>query len=247
MSRSALRPALGTAAALAALILTTPSALAASPSAPAPDRAHDAGVSVAVFGDDTLAEGQQLTVDELTRDHGVDPGLLQAYARGTTPDDSGADDPASDEPASDDSASDDAPDGAAALSPQLAGDPAYDLVASWTSKDHRTVNLRRGTATWGYTKIQQKHNLNVGAVRATTRYPEPGWPKQQSATTWNYLTLVNHVRCSGWLWWRTCKVVDFTHVQVTVNYGNVKGVITAYCIGYADRCPDWVKNAVNGA
>ncbi|MEU8510711.1 hypothetical protein AB0C76_03840 [Kitasatospora sp. NPDC048722] len=239
MSRSALRPALGTAAVLAALILAAPSALAASPSAPVPDRADDAGVSVAVFGDDALTEGQQLTVDELTRDHGVDAGLLRAYARGTAPDDS-------DDSASDDSASDDAP-GAAALSPRLAGDPAYDLVASWTSKDHRTVDLRRGTATWGYTKIQQKHNLNVSAVRATTRYPEPGWPRQQSATTWNYLTLVNHVRCSGWAWWRTCKVVDFTHVQVTVNYGNVKGVITAYCIGYADRCPEWVKNAVNGA
>ncbi|MGW2252906.1 hypothetical protein ACWCXH_22290 [Kitasatospora sp. NPDC001660] len=233
MSRSALRPALGTAAALAALILAAPSALAAPTTDP--DRGDDAAVSVAVFGDDTLAEGQELTVDELTRDHGVDADLLQAYGQGATPADS------------DDPGEGDAQDSRAA-SVRLAGDPAYALVASWTSSDHRTVNLRQGNASWGYTKIQQKHNLNVGAVRATTRYPAPGWPKKQAnPDSWNYVTRVDHVRCSGWLWWRKCTVVDFTNVQVTVNYGNAKGVITAYCIGYADRCPDWVKNAANAA
>ncbi|MBV6698904.1 hypothetical protein [Kitasatospora aureofaciens] len=244
MSRSALRPALGTAAALAALILAAPSALAAS--APAPDPGgDDAAVSVAVFGDESLVDGQELTVADLARDHGVDAGLLQAYGQGTVPDDSA---PQGDPEAPDVEAPDvQAPD-AAAPSVQAAGDPAYALVTSWTSSDHRTVNLRRGNASWGLTKIEQKHNLNVAAVRTTTRYPAPGWPKKQAnPDSWNYVTRVDHVRCSGWLWWRTCKVVEFTNVTVTVNYGNAKGVITAYCLGVAGRCPDWVKNAANAA
>lgn len=34
-------------------------------------------------------------------------------------------------------------------------------------------------------------------------------------------------------------------MQVTVNYKVAKGVITAYCPGIQDRCPDWAKNAAN--
>ncbi|MQS15472.1 hypothetical protein F7Q99_25180 [Streptomyces kaniharaensis] len=240
MSRSALRPALGTAAALAALILAAPSALATT----APDRGDDAAVSFAVFGDTSLVDGQELSVAELTRDHHVDANLLRAYGQGTAPDDSEA----SDDPESPDVEAPDVEAPTAAAPTVQAGDPAYALVASWTSKDHRTVNLRRGNASWGLTKIEQKHNLNVAAVRTTTKYPAPGFPvKQAEPDSWNYVTKVLHVRCSGWLWWRTCKVVEFLNVTVTVNYGNAKGVITAYCLGVADRCPDWVKNAANAA
>lgn len=72
---------------------------------------------------------------------------------------------------------------AAAATVQAAGDPRYSLVASWTSGDRRTVNLLKGDGVgWGYDKTLLKHNLNVGAIRATTGYPKPGYPVSQVGT-----------------------------------------------------------------
>ncbi|MFJ7249461.1 hypothetical protein ACIQWA_33190 [Kitasatospora sp. NPDC098652] len=228
----------------AILVLTAPSALAAATADPAPG--DDSAVSVAVFGDDTLTEGQELTVADLTNIHAIDAALVQAYAQGAPPVEP---EPPVEEPAPQPDPADGAPAvaGSAPAAVQAAGDPRYALVASWASSDHRTVNLRKGDGSgWGYDKIARKHNLNVAAIRATTRYPAPGFPvKQANPDSWNYVTKVNHVRCSGWFLWRTCKVVESRDVQVTVNYGNAKGVITAYCLGIDGRCPDWVKNAAN--
>jgi hypothetical protein len=238
-----MRPVLVVAAMASVLVLTAPSALAAATADAAPG--DDSAVSVAVFGDDTLTEGQQLTVADLANGHGVDAGLVEAFGQGTPQTEP---EPPVEDPAPQPDPEDAAPvAGPASAAVQAAGDPRYALVASWTSSNHRTVNLRKGDGRgWGYDKIVQKHNLNVAAIRATTRYPAPGFPvKQANPDSWNYVTKVNHVRCSGWLLWRTCKVVESRDVQVTVNYGNAKGVITAYCLGIDGRCPDWVKNAAN--
>ncbi|MEU6969973.1 hypothetical protein AB0A71_19965 [Kitasatospora aureofaciens] len=244
MSRNMLRPALGMAAAVVTLVLTAVPVSAAPTTDPLPG--DDAPVSLAVFGDASLTDGRELTVADLANDHGVDLALVQAYGSGETPSEPEppVEDPAP-QPAPEDAA--ESPSGAPAAA--RAPSPNYQMVASWTSSDHRTVNLRRGDGrTWGYTKIDQLHNLSVGAVRATTRWPAPGWPKLQTAPdSWIYVTKVNHIQCSGWWLWRTCKVVGSVDVQAVVNYGNPKGVITAYCQGIVGRCPDWVRNAANAA
>lgn len=223
MSRAVLRPAFSVAAA-AAPVLAAPSALAAPTVDPL--QSGDNAVSVAVFGDESLTVGQELTVADLANDHGVDATLVQAYGLGDTP--------AEPEPPAEDPAPQPDPEdlantatGAPAVAvAQAAGDPRYALVASWTSSDHRTVNLRHGDGrSWDYTKIDQKHNLGVGAIRATTRWPAPGWPKLQTAPdSWIYVTKVNHVQCSGWFLWRTCKVIGVSWLGNRIIQGMTVGV-----------------------
>ncbi|MCC2276692.1 MULTISPECIES: hypothetical protein [Streptomyces] len=135
-----------------------------------------------------------------------------------------------------------------------------DLVGQWKDRDGWTVYLRRGyydparDRGFGLTKIEQKHNLTMKAVRATTQYPRPGAAGKQQMNgrpnTYNYFTDVLHVKCSGWWIFKTCRVDKVQAVRAGVDFGAQipmlpKGVITAYCEGVQGRCPDWVKNAIN--
>lgn len=195
----------------------------------------DAGTeSLSVFGATNLAVSDELSFDELQE-------RCAPPADAPPPAEAG---PSAAEPG--------AADGEPSLSALAAGDPAYVLVASWTSSNRRTVNLRQGTynpvngAGWGYAKITQKHNLNTASVKRTTQYPGPGFPqKDAEPDTWVYSTPVAHVQCSGWWIFRRCKVTQIVDVRVVVNYAVAKGVITAYCSGIAGACPSWVKNAAN--
>ncbi|WP_372409029.1 hypothetical protein [Streptomyces luteireticuli] len=136
------------------------------------------------------------------------------------------------------------------------GDPAYRIVGEWKDKDNVTTTMRQGK--WpggdygfGLTKVEQKHNLSLAAVRATTKYPRPNGGKwQQSGTTYNYVTDVLHVKCSGWWIFRTCRVVEVKSVKAVVNFrglpdGKPFGVVTAFCENTPGRCPDWVRQAIN--
>ncbi|MEU7135649.1 hypothetical protein [Streptomyces sp. NPDC046261] len=137
-----------------------------------------------------------------------------------------------------------------------------DVVGEWKERDGWDTVMRRGyydpvlDRGFGLTKVEQKHNLTLKAVRATTKYPRPGAtgkePLSGSSTTYNYRTEVLHVRCSGWWIFRTCRVVDVKTIRAGVDFrvppggdGKSKGVITAFCEGVPGRCPDWVKNSIN--
>jgi hypothetical protein len=102
------------------------------------------------------------------------------------------------------------------------------------------------------TKIDQKHNLSLDAVKATTMYPRPtpAGKEQLGATTYNYRTEVNHVECSGWWIFRSCRVTETLTVLAGIDYrklpdGKAFGAVTAFCEGVPGRCPDWVRNAIN--
>ncbi|GAA0442851.1 hypothetical protein ACFQ2B_35760 [Streptomyces stramineus] len=137
-----------------------------------------------------------------------------------------------------------------------------DVVGEWTERDGWNTVMRRGyyDATtdrgFGLTKVDQKHNLSLSAVKATTKYPRPGptgkEPLAGSQTTYNYRTEVLHVKCSGWWIFRTCRVVEVKTIRAGVDFrippngdGKSKGVITAFCENTPGRCPDWVRKAIN--
>ncbi|MDT0452141.1 hypothetical protein [Streptomyces hesseae] len=141
--------------------------------------------------------------------------------------------------------------------PALAApDPAYNIVGEWKDKDGWDTTMRQGK--WpggdygfGLTKVDQKHNLSLAAVKATTKYPRPtGGKKQQGGTSYIYVTDVLHVKCSGWWIFRTCRVVDVKAVDAVVNFRQLRdgkpfGVVTAYCENTPGRCPDWVRQSIN--
>ena len=108
-----------------------------------------------------------------------------------------------------------------------------------------------GSQGFGDAKITSKHNLTKQAVMAVTKYPDPftGIVPEDSYNT-KYTSPVIHVKCGGFLIFKSCKVVEKVTVKAVVNYGirkdgNAMGVITAYCLGYTGMCPSWVKNALN--
>ncbi|GHG49705.1 hypothetical protein [Streptomyces griseocarneus] len=137
-----------------------------------------------------------------------------------------------------------------------------DIVGEWKERDGWNTVMRRGyydpalDRGFGLTKVDQKHNLSLAAVKATTKYPRPGAsgkePLNGSSTTYNYRTEVLHIKCSGWWIFRTCRVVDVKTIRAGVDFrvppggdGKSKGVITAFCEGVPGRCPDWVRNSIN--
>ncbi|MBT2384934.1 hypothetical protein [Streptomyces sp. ISL-11] len=137
-----------------------------------------------------------------------------------------------------------------------------DVVGQWKERDGWDTVMRRGYYNpaldrgFGLAKVEQKHNLSLKAVRATTKYPRPGptgkEPLAGSRTTYNYRTEVLHVKCSGWWIFRTCRVVDVKTIRAGVDFrvppngdGKSKGVITAFCENTPGRCPDWVKDSIN--
>ena len=96
------------------------------------------------------------------------------------------------------------------------------------------------------------HNLTATNARIAIQHPKPGYPRKLAATkdTWNYVTSVAHVVCTGWGIFRRCKVVETVDILVGVDFtpidsqGNTKGIITGFCVGHSGRCPDWVRTAI---
>lgn len=141
----------------------------------------------------------------------------------------------------------------------LAAPPAdrFDIVGEWKDRDGGSVVMRKGwwdggNAGFGMTKIDQKHNLSLAAVKATTMYPRPGptGKEQIGPTTYNWRTDVLHVECSGWWIFRTCEVTEVKSVLAGIDYrklgdGKSFGAVTAFCEGVQGRCPGWVRNAIN--
>ncbi len=129
---------------------------------------------------------------------------------------------------------------------------SYSVITTWAEKRGWKVYLRygywNGSSGWGWRKVTAYHNLNTSAVKATTKYPKSYW--STGGTSWKYRTPVNHVKCSGWWIFRSCKVVETINVYTVVDFrklssGGTFGVVTGYCGSYYPRCPDWVKNAIN--
>ncbi|WP_157236712.1 hypothetical protein [Promicromonospora sukumoe] len=121
----------------------------------------------------------------------------------------------------------------------------YQVVATWNDNTGRALAMRWGSASWGWLKVSNKHNLTTAAARTTTKHPESRVVESPSAI--RYRTPVHRVECSpGGI---ACRVVETKTVRVIANPirltdGEAKGVITAYCEGVT-WCPNWVKNAVN--
>ena len=147
--------------------------------------------------------------------------------------------------------------GAEARTAQAPPPDRNDIVAEWKDKDGWDAVMRQGwwdgaNAGFGMRKIDQKHNLSLDAVKATTMYPRPGPTGKENigGTTWNYRTEVLHVECSGWWIFRTCRVTDVKTVRAGLDYRKLDdnksfGAVTAFCENVPGRCPDWVRNAIN--
>ncbi|PJE97498.1 hypothetical protein CUT44_12520 [Streptomyces carminius] len=132
-----------------------------------------------------------------------------------------------------------------------------DIEGEWQDRDGWNAVMRKGwwdggNSGFGMRKIDQKHNLSLDAVKATTMYPRPGPEGKENigGTTWNYRTEVLHVECSGWWIFRRCRVTEVMTVRAGLDYrtlddGKAFGAVTAFCEGVTGRCPDWVRDAVN--
>lgn len=117
---------------------------------------------------------------------------------------------------------------------------------SWQDYKNRYTPIRANVLT----KIETKHNVTYKVARATTKYPAPGQAGPGGGTSWSYRTPVHEVKCSGWWIFRTCKVVRTVWVKAVVDFRRLSdnrpyGVVTTYCEIGMDRCPDFVKNALN--
>lgn len=132
----------------------------------------------------------------------------------------------------------------------------YDVMGSWTTKDNKTAVMRFGKwdpATrrgWGYRKILDYHHLGMKEVKATTQYPRPsGGVIPGLASSVVYYTDVLHVRCRGFLIFKSCSIVETLTIKAVVDYRKLSdlrsmGVITAYCLGRVE-CPSWVSESLN--
>jgi hypothetical protein len=121
----------------------------------------------------------------------------------------------------------------------------YQIVATWNDNTGKALSMRWGSASWGWLKVSNKHNLTTAAARTTTKYPESR--VVESASAIRYRTPVHRVECA--LGGFACRIVETKTVRVIANPirltdGEAKGVITAYCEGVT-WCPSWVKDAVN--
>ncbi|MCQ8773105.1 hypothetical protein [Streptomyces telluris] len=211
------------------------SAMAAAPST----EGSSGDVEFSVFDNGSgIPRNSSFQLADLGRKHGIADSAVKQLGAGKAPRTAGAE--------------------SNAESKKLSGPDT--LVGQWKDRDGWTVYMRQGyydpvrDKGFGLAKIEQKHNLTMKAVEATTKYPRPGAAGKQKFAgypdTWNYFTDVLHVKCSGWWIFRTCRVDKVQPVRAGVDFSFKvpmlpKGVITAYCEGVQGRCPDWVKNAVN--
>ncbi len=141
-----------------------------------------------------------------------------------------------------------------------------DVLNRWDDVDGWEIIWREGRydpvsgSGSGALKIDQKHNLSMEAVRATTQYPytstsfpdDTKFQETAGGTSYRYQTEVWEVECSGWLWWRECEIVDTRVVRALVDFRipshspEPVGAFNAYCEqNTGDRCPDWVREALN--
>jgi len=131
---------------------------------------------------------------------------------------------------------------------------AYAPLTSWTDRAGRRVVYRAGyftppSAGFGDAKIRNYHGLNQHTTQNTTQYPAPGYPTPNGGTSYLYRTPVNHVVCSGWSIFRSCKIDKTVWVRAIVDYRNLSdltpfGVVNSYVEGYT-YAPSWVRNALN--
>lgn len=150
---------------------------------------------------------------------------------------------------------------------EQATNQADDVLNRWDDVDGETVIWRQGhydPSTGkgsGAEKIDQKHNLGMEAVRTVTRWPFtnaslPDHTKEQEnppgGTSYRYQAEAWEVECTGWFWWRECQVLDTRIVRAIVDYrvpshsNEPMGAFNAYCEQTSgDRCPDWVREALN--
>ncbi|WP_277209170.1 hypothetical protein [Isoptericola croceus] len=215
-------------AVLAPVLTIAPAAQAAGPAVVgrSDDREPGQGAeSFSMLGDLDAQVGDVLTPGQMRR-NGVDPTTMRALKNDRV---------AAESP--------DEPDGQSGS--MLLRATNAPVLYSWRDNKGKTVNLRRNINT----KIVDKHNLTWRVPRAVTQHPNKRW--FVSGKKYSYQTRVLNVRCTGRLWWRKCKVVGSTQVLTSVDFrtntsdGRAFGVTTAYCLGYAGRCPSYVKNAVN--
>jgi hypothetical protein len=104
------------------------------------------------------------------------------------------------------------------------------------------VPLRRGTPRgFGHEKIVQKHGItNIDVVRAVVRAPQVARNEPPGSGTWVHEKEAVLVGFGG--------VKERLPVRVAINYHGwqgpgPQGVVTAYCVGYNPRCPEWVNRA----
>lgn len=124
-----------------------------------------------------------------------------------------------------------------------AADPAYRVVSTWTDKLGKTTVARAGNGTtWGLTKVKNKHNVTLGMVQKTTKFPREGG-RVTSGNSITYMTDAIEWSCTiiSCTPKRTMAVkVVIENTRLGDNYH--KGLITAYCAGVT-VCPQWVVNA----
>lgn len=210
---------------------------------------------VALFGDfPDVQPGTTYHAEQLIN-MGLDMGIVDAYMSGTVPEDNQA--PTTDpntqpEPGWEEDTGEGT--SSSATTTAAAAYPVNQIMSAWVDRFRYRNLIRRGyydaarDRGFGFDKVYWKHNLTVGAVRATTRGAQVRYPI--GGTTYNYEADVLRIRCTGSGWARTCKAVEKRVVIAGHDFrtntpdGLAFGIVTAFCRG-SIRCPDWVKNAAN--
>lgn len=124
-----------------------------------------------------------------------------------------------------------------------AADPAYRIVSKWTDKIAKTTVARAGNGTtWGLTKAQSKHRVNLNMIQKTTKFPRPDGGRVTQGNAIIYVTDAIEWEC----WLGVCNPKRTMAIKVVVENTRVsdgyhKGLITAYCMGVT-ACPQWVIN-----
>jgi hypothetical protein len=112
------------------------------------------------------------------------------------------------------------------------------VVHSWRDGQGHTVLLRQTPLA----KVAG-HGLTVRTVRRVTQLTNR---ELQSYTSYRYQTNATEYRCS----WLRCTVVRRQAVRVIADFRRLNdnrqyGVVTAYCPGAGQVCPNWVNTHIN--
>lgn len=126
---------------------------------------------------------------------------------------------------------------------RAASNAAYRIVSTWTDNIAKSTVARAGNGTtWGLTKVQNKHHVNLNMIQKTTKFPRPTGGRVTQGSAIIYVTDAIEWEC----WLGTCKPKRSMAVKVVVENTRMsdnkqKGLITAYCMGVT-VCPQWVVN-----